>query len=63
MPPTAKIDGNNVVVWNKNIKNALAVRFGFSNAGRPNLFSKVGYPVNLFRTDDWDVQVERVETN
>jgi sialate O-acetylesterase len=29
------------------------VRFGFSNEAIPNLFSKEGLPVNLFRTDDW----------
>jgi sialate O-acetylesterase len=60
VPATAKIDGNTVVVWNKEIKNPVAVRFGFSNAAMPNLFSKEGLPVNIFRTDDWEVHVERV---
>ncbi|MEP6950972.1 MAG: sialate O-acetylesterase [Ginsengibacter sp.] len=54
MPATAKIDGNSVLVWNKNIPNPVAVRFGFTNSSMPNLFSKEGLPVNLFRTDDWD---------
>jgi sialate O-acetylesterase len=54
IPATAKIDGNNVVVWNKNIKNPTAVRFGFTNSSIPNLFSKEGLPVDIFRTDDWD---------
>ncbi|MEI9946474.1 MAG: sialate O-acetylesterase [Chitinophagaceae bacterium] len=62
VPATAKIEGNTVVVSNKDIKNPVAVRFGFSNAGMPDLFSKEGLPVNLFRTDDWDVHVARVET-
>jgi len=62
VPASAKIDGNTVVVSNKDIKNPVAVRFGFSNAGMPDLFSKDGMPVNLFRTDDWDVHVERVAT-
>jgi len=54
VPAIAKIEGNTVVVWNKNVKNPLAIRFGFTNAGIPNLFSKEGMPVNIFRTDDWD---------
>ena len=60
VPATAKIEGNTVIVWNKNIKNPVAVRFGFTNAAMPNLFSKEGLPVNLFRTDDWEVHVERI---
>ncbi|MDZ7292206.1 MAG: sialate O-acetylesterase [candidate division KSB1 bacterium] len=52
-PAIAKIEGNTVVVWNKSVKKPVAVRFGFSNAAMPNLFSKEGLPVNLFRTDDW----------
>ena len=55
---TAKIEGNSVVVWNDNISNPVAVRFGFTNAAMPNLFSKEGLPVNSFRTDDWDVSTE-----
>jgi sialate O-acetylesterase len=54
MPASAKIDGKNVIVWNKNIPNPVAVRFGFTSASMPNLFSKEGLPVNTFRSDDWD---------
>jgi sialate O-acetylesterase len=54
MPALAKIDGNSVVVWNKNIQNPVAVRFGFTNSSMPNLFSKEGLPVNIFRTDNWN---------
>ena len=50
----AKIEGNNVVVWNKAIKNPVAVRYCFTNTAIPNLFSKDGLPVNLFRTDSWE---------
>lgn len=53
-PAEAKIEGNGVIVWNKAIKNPVAVRFGFTNTAMPNLFSKEGLPVNLFRTDKWD---------
>ena len=54
-PAMAKIDGNTLIVWNKAIKAPVAVRFGFTNTAIPNLFSKEGLPVNLFRTDNWDV--------
>jgi sialate O-acetylesterase len=56
VPATAKIEGNTVVVFNKSITDPVAVRFGFSNAAMPNLFSKSGLPVNIFRTDDWPVE-------
>ncbi len=53
-PASAKIDHNSVVVWNKEIKNPVAVRFGFTNVAMPNLFNKEGLPANTFRTDDWN---------
>jgi len=55
MPGLVKIEGNSVVVSNKQIKKPVAVRFGFSNESVPNLFNKEGLPVNLFRTDGWVV--------
>jgi sialate O-acetylesterase len=61
LPAAAKIEGNTVVVSHQNIKNPVAVRFGFSNAAMPNLFSKAGLPANLFRTDDWPVDTEAVK--
>ncbi len=54
MPAMAKIKDNTVIVWNKGIKNPVAVRFGFTNFSMPDLFSKEGLPVNIFRTDNWD---------
>ena len=56
-PAQAKIEKNAVVVWSKNVKDPVAVRFAFRNGAMPNLFSKEGLPVNPFRTDEWDVQV------
>ena len=50
----ARIEGNTVVVSSPEIKNPVAVRFGFANESMPNLFSKDGLPVNLFRTDHWE---------
>jgi len=57
LPASAKIEGNTVVVSNPSIKSPVAVRFGFRNAAQPDLFSKEGLPVNLFRTDNWPVEI------
>ncbi len=57
---SARIEGNTVIVWNKAVKFPVAVRFGFSNTGIPNLFNKEGMPVNLFRTDSWEVKTDAV---
>ncbi|HEX2607327.1 MAG TPA: sialate O-acetylesterase [Flavisolibacter sp.] len=52
-PARATITDKKLVVWSKEVKQPVAVRFGFSNAGVGNLFSKEGLPVSPFRTDDW----------
>jgi len=58
MPAKATIEGSQVVVSSDKVSQPGAVRFGFSNTAMPNLFSKAGLPVNLFRTDDWKVETE-----
>ena len=55
VPATAKIDGKTVLVWSKEVKNPVAVRFGFTNAAMPNLYNKEGLPADPFRTDNWEV--------
>ena len=60
-PAKAKIEGNTVVVWAKEVKKPVAVRFGFNNSAMPNLFSKEGLPVSIFRTDDWEVDTSAVK--
>ena len=57
---SARIEGNTIVVWNKAVKEPVAVRFGFSNTSIPNLFSKEGMPVNIFRTDQWEVKTDAI---
>jgi sialate O-acetylesterase len=52
-PAQAKIEGNQVIVWSKDVPKPVAVRFGFTNTATPNLFSKEGIPVDLFRTDNY----------
>jgi sialate O-acetylesterase len=56
-PAKAKIEGGNVIVSAKEVKNPVAVRFGWKNSSIPNLFSKEGLPVSSFRTDDWPILV------
>jgi len=51
VPAQARIEGYQVVVWSKEVPHPVAVRFGFTNTATPNLFSKEGLPVDLFRTD------------
>lgn len=51
VPATAVIEGKTIVVSNKNVKDPVDVRFGFTNTAMPNVFSAEGLPVNLFRTD------------
>ena len=52
-PAEAKIENNQLVVWNKLVKEPVAVRYGFTNTAMGNLFGKEGLPVNPFRTDSW----------
>lgn len=53
-PAKAKIEGNSVIVSAKEVKKPAAVRFAWSNGSIPNLFSKEGLPVSVFRTDNWE---------
>jgi sialate O-acetylesterase len=53
VPAQAKIEGSQVIVWSKDVLKPVAVRFGFTNTATPNLFSKEGMPVDLFRTDNF----------
>jgi len=56
MDAEARIKGNDVIVYSKQIKQPVAVRFSFDNSSIPNLFSTEGLPVSLFRTDNWDME-------
>ncbi|MES1226606.1 MAG: sialate O-acetylesterase, partial [Bacteroidota bacterium] len=60
-PADAKIEGDKLIVFNKVIKQPVAVRFSYSNAAVGNLFSKEGLPVCPFRTDDWEVEMAPVK--
>jgi sialate O-acetylesterase len=50
----AEIEGNTVVVHSDNVKQPVAVRFGWADeASDDNLFNKEGFPAVPFRTDNW----------
>lgn len=50
----AFIKDNKVVVFNENIDNPVAIRFGWiGDASDNNLFNKEGFPAVPFRTDEW----------
>jgi sialate O-acetylesterase len=49
----AKIDGDNVVVWNDNISKPVAVRYAWAdNPESANLYNKEGLAASPFRTDE-----------
>ncbi|WP_225444114.1 sialate O-acetylesterase [Echinicola arenosa] len=52
----AKIEGSQVVISSKEVKEPVAVRFAFSDIALPNLFNKDGLPASAFRTDDWELK-------
>ncbi len=49
----AKIEGNNVVVWNDEVKQPKAVRYAWADNPECNLYSEDGLAAFPFRTDDW----------
>ncbi|WP_231389926.1 sialate O-acetylesterase [Sphingobacterium pedocola] len=54
-PASFKLKGNELLVYSKEVKKPVAVRFGFTNTSTPNLFTDTGLPVAPFRTDNWHV--------
>lgn len=52
VPADYQLSGNKLIVFNKNIKQPVAVRFGFTDVSMPNLFNSRGLPVSPFRTDN-----------
>lgn len=51
----ATIDGNAVVVWNKEVTAPVAVRYAFIPDPKVNLMNGEGLPARPFRTDSWPV--------
>jgi sialate O-acetylesterase len=59
-PAEARLEKGQLVLWSKQVKEPVAVRFGFANTAVGNLFSKEGLPVNPFRTDEWEVDTSKL---
>ena len=49
----ATIDGDHVVLSSAQVPKPVAVRYGWANSPRCNLYNKEGLPASPFRTDDW----------
>ena len=56
LPADGKIEGNQVILWHKKLKEPVHVRYGFGNTIVGNVFSREGLPVIPFRTDDWPLK-------
>lgn len=53
-PAKAEIRGNQVIVWNDQVKAPVAARYGWAdNNININLYNKEGLPASPFRTDNW----------
>jgi sialate O-acetylesterase len=49
----AKIDGDSIVLWSKDVAKPVAVRYAWADNPVTNLFNKIDLPASPFRTDDW----------
>lgn len=56
----ASLKGNEVIVSAEEVREPVAVRYGWANNPDCNLINKEGLPAAPFRTDDWDA-VEKIE--
>ncbi|MNY74245.1 hypothetical protein D3C86_2132280 [compost metagenome] len=52
LPANATIKGNKIIVSAIGLTKPTAVRFGWHEAMRPNLYNKDGLPAMPFRTDN-----------
>ncbi|MBN2165988.1 MAG: hypothetical protein JW717_06910 [Marinilabiliaceae bacterium] len=52
VPAKAKIEGKTILVYAKQVKNPIAVRFCFDDASVPDVFSNERLPLAPFRTDN-----------
>ncbi len=60
LPTEGKLDKGKLVIWNKELKQPVYIRYGFSNTETGNVFSAEGLPVVPFRTDSWPVDQSAV---
>jgi len=55
LPAEAKIVGDHVEVYSKDVSKPIAVRYGWSTFPLCNLYNKEGLPASPFRSDNWSV--------
>lgn len=56
----AYIEGDNVVVYHRDVNDPVAVRYGWADdASDCDLFNNEGFPASPFRTDDWEGETEK----
>ena len=49
----ATIAGDSVILTSAQVPNPVAVRYGWANSPRCNLYNREGLPASPFRSDDW----------
>jgi sialate O-acetylesterase len=49
----ARLDGDTVIVWCKEVAHPVAVRYAWADNPQCNLYNQAGLPASPFRTDDW----------
>jgi sialate O-acetylesterase len=49
----ARIDGDEVIVWSKDVTRPVAVRYAWADNPVTNLYNTIDLPASPFRTDDW----------
>lgn len=52
----ARIDGSAIIVQSDQVKEPVAVRYGWADNPEVNLYNKEGLPASPFRTDDWSAK-------
>jgi len=55
---TARIQDDSVVVSSPQVPAPVAVRYGWADLPKINLFNRAGLPVGTFRTDDWPLAAQ-----
>ncbi|CAM3743308.1 sialate O-acetylesterase [Flavobacterium chungbukense] len=58
-PADAKIEGKTIIVSSTKVKSPQAVRFAWKAVPNPNLFNSENLPASPFRTDDWEIGVQK----
>lgn len=51
---SAKIDGEEVVVWSDEVRQPVAIRYAWADNPDANLYNTSDLPLIPFRTDDWE---------